>query len=46
MLERREYLRCLKIFNEAVRESHPELVMAEEELFKLANRATFGPPPC
>jgi hypothetical protein len=44
MLERREYLRCLKIFNEAVRESHPDLVLEEEELFKLANKATFGPP--
>jgi hypothetical protein len=44
MLERREYLHCLKFFNEAVRETHPELVLADEELFKLTNKGKFGPP--
>ncbi len=44
MLERREYLLCLKCFNEAVRENHPQLILAEEELFELVNKGKFGSP--
>jgi hypothetical protein len=44
MLQRRDYLRCLTIFNDAVRETHPDLVMDDAELFRLLNKGTFGPP--